>query len=123
MRDNKLAVCHVSKGLLCLYKAFGSMGTDFYRAQVAYTKLTRWETVYENPECVKNVLNAEYWQAVSAIDADGDDDDKFALYLFLGVAVGAVLIVGILLLVIYLKKGKSEDDEGITEGLKVATGQ
>ncbi len=118
----KYGACHVSKGALCMPKTFETMGTAYYKAIVAHDNMTRWANFQDNPECVKKVLNSEYWNAIDSISkASDDDEDKFGLYLFLGVAIGAVVVIAILLLVIYMKKGKGDDEEGTTEGLKVTT--
>ncbi len=103
--------CHVGRGPLCTPSEFKDMGEDYYRALVAYNKMTRWNMFYNNTDCVKKILNSEFWDAVDAIDEADDDDDKFGLYLFLGVAIGAVVVIAILLLVIYLKKSKTDDEE------------
>ena len=66
-----------------------------------------------NQECVKQTINKDYWYAVK--QAEDDDESRFGLYLFLGIAIGAVFVIAILLLVIYFKR-KGEDDEETTEG-------
>lgn len=120
MNSLKFGTCHVGKGPLCQPKAFADMSEDYYKAIVTYNNMTRWATFQDNPECVKTILNAEYWSAVDALNKGSDEDeDKFGLYLFLGVAIGAVVVIAILLLVIYMKKGKTDDED--TEGLKVTT--
>ena len=97
------------------------MSDDYYKAIVAYNKLIRWNAVYNNTDCVKKNVNAEYWDAVDAL-AEEDADDKFGLYLFLGVAISAVVVIAILLLVIYLKKNSTDDEETTgEEPLKVTT--
>ena len=106
----KTTGCHITKGPLCLLKEFSQMGDDYYNAVVIYTKMTKWVAVFNNTDCVKKTLNSEYWDAFDAISID-EDEDKFGLYLFLGIAIGAVVVIGALLLVIYLKRRKSEDDE------------
>jgi len=92
------------------------MGLDFAKAYVKYNNATRWAMYMNNTECVKKVLNADFWDAIKMIeDAAEDDDDKFGLYLFLGVAIGAVVVIAVLLLVIYLKKSKSDEEENTSE--------
>ena len=94
------------------------MGEDYYKALVTYTKMTRWVSVHNNTECVKKTLNSEYWSSYDMINGADDDEDKFGLYLFLGIAIGAVVVIGALLLVIYLKRRKGDDQD---EPIKVTT--
>ena len=73
--------------------------------------MTQSATFYENPEYVRTIYNSLYWSAMKKIMNDDADDDKFGLYLFLGIAIGAVFVIAILLLVIYFKRRKSDEDE------------
>jgi hypothetical protein len=100
------------KGVFCLPKAFDSMSLEFYKAYVAYNDITRGTKFAFNQDCVKKTINKDYWFAHDK--ASDDDESKFGLYLFLGIAIGAVFVIAILLLVIYFKR-KGEDDEE-TEG-------
>lgn len=86
------------------------MDINFFKAFVQYNEMIKWASFHENEDCVKKVINADYWFAKEKVDSDADDD-KFGLYLFLGIAIGAVVVIGILLLVIYLKRGSEEDEE------------
>ncbi len=102
--------CHISKGPLCLSKPIAEMGKTYYQALVAYYKATKWVALYNTEECMMNALEAEYVYAFKQIGSD-DDDDQFGLYLFLGIAIGAVFVIAILLLVIYFKRRQSDDSE------------
>lgn len=88
------------------------MSQEFYKAYVAYLDLTTGPKFMFNQDCVKQTINKDYFYAVNQI-AD-DDESRFGLYLFLGIAIGAVFVIAILLLVIYFKR-KGEDDDD-TEG-------
>jgi len=103
----------MQRGPLCKQKKMAEMGDGYYKALIAYYRLTRWHMYQDNPECVKKVINSDYWEAVDILkkEEDDDDDDNFGLYLFLGVAIGAVVVIAVLLLVIYLKRGKSDEEE------------
>lgn len=108
--------CHVKRGPLCINAKVDDVSTDFYKAYVAYTRLTQDANYYNNTECVRKIYNSLYWTALDKIKEAEGEDDKFGLYLFLGIAIGAVFIIAILLLVIYFKRRKSDEDEseGIT---------
>ena len=101
--------CHISKGVLCLYKPLADMEQNFFKAFVQYNNMVKGAAFFANEECVKKVINSDYWFAKEKIDEG--DDDKFGLYLFLGIAIGAVVVIGILLLVIYLKRGNDDEEE------------
>eukprot|EP00831_Metopus_contortus_P083090 TRINITY_DN9126_c0_g1_i3.p2 TRINITY_DN9126_c0_g1~~TRINITY_DN9126_c0_g1_i3.p2 ORF type:complete len:115 (-),score=24.20 TRINITY_DN9126_c0_g1_i3:73-417(-) len=51
----------VSKGPLCQPKQEKFMGSDYYKAYVTYMNSTSWALYYNNSECVKNVINRDYW--------------------------------------------------------------
>lgn len=71
--------------------------------------MTRWVSFFRNEDCVKNVINIDYWKAMNKINLE--EDDKFGLYLFLGIAIGAVVVIGVLLLIIYLKRGGDDEEQ------------
>lgn len=56
--------CHISKGVLCLYKNETSMPKEFYLAYKTYVDLMNSLSVMANPDCAKNTLNRLYWTAV-----------------------------------------------------------
>ena len=91
-------------------KAIDDMPMTFFRAYVAYVKATQAISLLKNPPCVDTIYNSLYKMSVQKI-AEDDDDDKFGLYLFLGIAIGAVFVIAILLLVIYFKRRKSDDED------------
>ncbi len=91
------------------------MSEDYLNAVLTYTKMTKWVAIHKNDECVKKTINSEYYDAFDALNSD-DDEDKFGLYLFLGIAIGAVVVIGALLLVIYLKRRKGDEGDETTGG-------
>jgi len=98
------------------------ISVEYAKAYVLYHNMTAWSTYHNNPECVKNMLYPQYWAAIKTVKGEEEEEDKFGLYLFLGVAIGAVVVIAVLLLVIYMKKGKSEEEEGTTsDPMKVET--
>lgn len=102
--------CHISRGIFCKYS--NDMPKEFYQAYIAYMNVTRGVNYLDNLECVKKTINLEYWTFFDK--AADEDESRFGLYLFLGIAIGAVFVIAILLLVIYLKR-KGDDDEETTE--------
>lgn len=89
-------------------KALEDMGTEFYRAYIAYHDMTEYTRFANNTDLIKDTVNSLYWNIKKKIV---DDDNKFGLYLFLGIAIGAVFVIAILLLVIYFKRRKGDDEE------------
>ena len=82
------------------------MGNEFYKAYIAYHELTGYQRYLNNTSLIKETVNSMYWTIKNKVG----DDDKFGLYLFLGIAIGAVFVIAILLLVIYFKRRKGEDE-------------
>ena len=111
--------CNIARGVFSLTKS--DLTIDYARAYKAYILMTQGAITVDNEECVKKSISKMYWDAVAKVDAeDVEDEDQFGLYLFLGIAIGAVFVIAILLLVIYFKRRKSDDDD--TEGKdKLAT--
>jgi len=99
------------------------MPMAFFHAFIAYMNMTQGPNFYDNEVCVKTLYNSLYWTAVKKVnDEEADeDDDKFGLYLFLGIAIGAVFVIAILLLVIYFKRRKTDEDEEETSKEKLTT--
>ena len=87
------------------------MSLEFYKAYIAYMKMTQPAAFINNEECVSTIYTNVYWTAVNKVKEAEDDEDKFGLYLFLGIAIGAVFVIAILLLVIYFKRRKSDEEE------------
>lgn len=86
------------------------MSNEFYKALVAYLEFTQGVNLKYNEDCVKYALNYVYWDAYKKLNPEGPLDDNFGLYLFLGIAIGAVIVIAILLLIIYFKR-KGDDEE------------
>ncbi len=122
VNSKKKSSCHVSRGPLCLNTAVDSMSLDLAKAFVAYQNMTQSTQYMYNPECVRKIYNSVYWSAMDKISADTDSDDKFGLYLFLGIAIGAVFVIAILLLVIYFKRRNNGEDESEDSTTKKLTG-
>ena len=84
--------------------------------------MTMSTAFFDNPACVKTIYNGVYWTALDKISDADSEDDKFGLYLFLGIAIGAVFVIAILLLVIYFKRRKTDEDETEEASTKKLTG-
>eukprot|EP00826_Nyctotherus_ovalis_P064002 TRINITY_DN9382_c0_g1_i17.p4 TRINITY_DN9382_c0_g1~~TRINITY_DN9382_c0_g1_i17.p4 ORF type:complete len:127 (-),score=19.45 TRINITY_DN9382_c0_g1_i17:54-434(-) len=95
---------HISCGVFCLTDSFDRMGSDYYKAFVAYTRLTSWNSVHNNPECVKEIVNEMYWKAVRKIESS--KEDMTVLYVFLVVSLVAVVVMLSLLLSVCVKRDK-----------------
>lgn len=115
MADSAEQKCHISEdeGVLCMYKnKIENMGKEYASAYVAFYEGTQFSKYAENPEYIKLTINKKYWDAKKS----SEEDSKFGLYLFLGIAIGAVFVIAVLLLVIYFKRRKGDDtEEGTTK--------
>ncbi len=84
---------------------------EYAKAVRASYKAMMGAQIVDNPECVQKSINRYYHDSIKKIGNEEDEEDQFGLYLFLGIAIGAVFVIAILLLVIYFKRRKSDDDE------------
>ncbi len=97
------------------------MSTELAKAIVAYTNSSNYELITDNDACVRTIFNNAYWSALKIVYPGDDSEDGFGLYLFLGIAVGAVFVIAVLLLVIYFKRRKTDESEETEEGAKKLT--
>jgi hypothetical protein len=107
--SNKLnETCHILSGPFCKFKSDDNMPIEYYKALVAVMELSQGSNYKFNADCAKQTVNKDYWVTVDKASTES----RFGLYLFLGIAIGAVFVIAILLLVIYFKrKGDDEDDD------------
>ena len=108
---------HIGCGVFCLTDSFDKMGEGYYRGYVTFTKLTNWVSVYNNPECVKSILNKRYWDAEAKLVKNNDDDDKTTLYWFVVASLIAIALILILLGVIVIRKCVKSKDNNETDTL------
>lgn len=105
--------CHFEKGPLCMFTDYSGLSNEYLQAYVARERLVRGHIYFNNSDCVKNVLNWEFYKIKDLIkNASGG---LFGLYLFLFLAIGVVVAIAIVLVIIYCCR-KSGDDDAITSG-------
>ncbi len=104
--------CHVSRGPLCVYKKVEEMPLEFHRAYVAYMNATRGAIYYQNPACVKSMVDRVYWMARDAIEKGGVKSSESNIVLIL-IVVGSTFVIGFVLLTLYYKQYKREDDKAL----------
>jgi len=80
-----------------------------YQFIVTSLQLLRWHEFVDNPDCVKDVINEDYWNAYRkgppGPDPEPDvKDNNLLLYLIIGISCGIVLIVGIIVIISCVKK-------------------
>ena len=90
--------CHISKGVLCQNLPFNKMGLQYYNAYVEHTNFTMWNTVYNNSECVKNMLNADYHYALQTIIRPKEPNDYTMIFW-----IAFISITGVLTLIIFIR--------------------
>lgn len=89
------------------------MDISYYKAYIAYTHLTNWASVIDNPPCVKSEINKMYWTAIEMIEEE--EDSNFFLYLMIGGAV-LVVVVGAVILGLLLRRSFGKDTNESAEG-------
>jgi len=102
--------CHISRGPLCQFKELKEMGVSFYKALTIFTKLNNWVSIHNNPTCVKDMLNHDYWYAINAIEKD-EEQEEFGLYVVIVVAIGTVILAGVALFLLFKCKKKNDNEE------------
>lgn len=83
------------------------MPVEFSRAYIAYTEMTQPSIIFDS-ECVVRYTNEIYWRA-KIILVEYSKINWLALYLFLIIGTGLVLIVGTVLTTLYLCKGRYKE--------------
>ena len=76
--------------------------------------MTRWASVLNEEECVKKIVNKDYWEAIEK------SKEKLVgnVYLFIALVTGCGLITILLILAIYIKRkteSNKESGSGIIE--------
>eukprot|EP00826_Nyctotherus_ovalis_P009662 TRINITY_DN12557_c0_g2_i2.p3 TRINITY_DN12557_c0_g2~~TRINITY_DN12557_c0_g2_i2.p3 ORF type:complete len:122 (-),score=32.12 TRINITY_DN12557_c0_g2_i2:201-566(-) len=114
--------CHLNLGPFCTKgKLFKNMSNEFLRAYITFVELSV-PTIRQDADYVKSVYNEDYVEARKKIPIFKPDpnpaSNKRGLYIFLGIAVFAVLVMSVLLLIVYLKRRK-EDDRPVEENMEL----
>eukprot|EP00830_Metopus_es_P008791 TRINITY_DN18534_c0_g1_i1.p1 TRINITY_DN18534_c0_g1~~TRINITY_DN18534_c0_g1_i1.p1 ORF type:complete len:378 (-),score=57.89 TRINITY_DN18534_c0_g1_i1:32-1165(-) len=95
--------CHIEKGPLCIYEELKKMNPAFYKAYISYMNMVQGIIYIKNPPCVVNIYNKLYWDIKDLRDQESEAD-KIGLFIFLGIAIGIILLIGILLIIIYIRR-------------------
>ena len=86
------------------------MPTSFHKAVVAYMEMTRGQNLFNNTDCVKEVLNKQYWSSKNK--AGKEEGSSIPLYVWLAIGGGALVIV--VAIVVYCMCCKTEDEDETT---------
>lgn len=89
------------------------MPTNFHAAYVEYNEITRGQYFFNNPDCVKDVLNNQYWNSKSITTKT--DSSGIPLYVWLAIGGGALVIVVAIVVYCMCCKGEEEDDTERTD--------
>ena len=69
--------------------------------------MTRWASVLNEEECVRRIVNKDYWEAIE----NSKEGLVGNVYLFIALITGCGLITTILILVIYIKRKTESNNE------------
>lgn len=111
---------HIKCGVFCITEDPSKLGSDYYKAYIAYIKLTQWASILDNPEHVKYSMNKLYWNAVDKTTGKSDDTTNYLLFIILS-AVAVVLVVAVVLIIICIRRKRNSEDStrndtgGLTE--------
>lgn len=110
-------------GVLCLTESFDKMGTGYYKALVAYTNVTGWAKVHNNPLCVQQIVHRNYWVAVNKTKTKKEENYSLSsiLPVFLG-ALGVIAIVVALLIYAFIRKRMAEKEDRLATEEENETG-
>jgi len=101
---------HISCGVFCITKDPEQLSTEFYKAYIAYTKMTNWASILNNDECVKSTVNNLYWEAVEKTKTK---TNGFSILVYLLIGAGVVVtIAGIVIAILCLRKKDDTSLEG-----------
>lgn len=89
---------------------FASMGTSFFNAYIAYNQATRWSSFVDNADCVRSVINNDYWTAMA--NANPSSGSSFYTWLIIILAIaGAIIIIAVIVIIMRCKKSSSTDED------------
>ena len=95
--------------MLCLYKSLDQMSTEFYRAFIVQKHSANWAVYQNNPECVKTMLNNEYWLVHEKLEK-AEEQEVFGAYVFMWIAISTVILAIIILVIFFLRRKSPSDD-------------
>jgi len=85
------------------------MGSAYYKAYIALEKINRYAELIDNPYCVKEVVNKDYWDADTYLKLEEDPEDPLKYYILIATA-GAVLLIALALFTLWYCKKKGNSD-------------
>lgn len=96
LSTNGAVRCHVggAKGPLCLYNSIDQMPSEFHKALMVQYRRLHWELYANNSECVKAILDPEYWFSAKKAE-ETENGAGFAI--FLAITALSILVVAALL--------------------------
>lgn len=92
---------HVSCGVFC--RKGKTQSTEYYKAYVVYNRMLRWGMYKGNPDCVKRMINYQYWDAVEKSEA-GEKSGLLAVALYGGIILIGLVIIVVLVIVTIVKR-------------------
>eukprot|EP00826_Nyctotherus_ovalis_P066001 TRINITY_DN9729_c0_g3_i5.p3 TRINITY_DN9729_c0_g3~~TRINITY_DN9729_c0_g3_i5.p3 ORF type:complete len:125 (+),score=43.29 TRINITY_DN9729_c0_g3_i5:893-1267(+) len=114
--------CHVNAGPLCKNKPMAEMPLEYVKAYITYMEVNN-PSLWMDDKCVKESFFSDYVEARKRVPYPEDKKKKpnFSMFLFLGIAIGSLLVIVILLMVIYIKRrgiNEADDIKDTTEELR-----
>lgn len=104
--------CHVNAGPLCKDKPMAEMSLEYVKAYIAYMEANN-PSLWMDDKCVKESFFSDYVEARKRVPYPEEKKKRtFSMFLFLGIAIGSLLVIIVLLMVIYIKRrGINEVDD------------
>ena len=99
------------RGPLCFYKAVDKMSIEFYKAYINYMQMTQAVAFYDNPDCVKSIITNLYWTAKDVLQKHEESKLDANLSTILIVVASTFVVMFVLLVIYFNKKGKEETGE------------
>ena len=89
------------------------MGLEFFRAYVVYMEMTKGVMLRDNMDCVKEIINKDYWEAKKEVDKADNVKDNKVKFIILAIVILAMFAIALVLFICYIikqRKSKEEDD-------------
>lgn len=122
MTNSNRTKCHVRVGPFCTYgKEFENMGEKFLKAYITFYELYH-PNIRKDSECMRTLINNDYVNAKKKYPDPKPPSPSpsptgiSGLYVFLAIAVGAILVITALLFIIYFKRREPNDTNNSEEG-------
>lgn len=108
---------HVTCFPFCYIKQAKDLKNDYYKAYLINAKLGSWPMFMDNSDTIKKMYTKAFWDIEDIINpkpkpdpGNGDSGSSSTTYIIIGVVCGVVVIAGIIVAIIIIRKRGSKGE-------------